>query len=173
MSNLNQDPSKESSHYRDEIEKTVSAWKSFLSETDLRALMDTAKDPEATDDGVIYEVETPSELSGDFAVVDMKGVKVDTPHLHQDHDNGDEETEVHFAMEGSAMMSVGDGLIELQSGDVYVVSPRTAHFIIPNGNFVDGVLSLPGYDPDKQISIDLQNPPDEFNADLYFEVLGQ
>lgn len=171
-----ENPSSESKQFSDrqEVERAVSIWEKFLSEADLKNLLDNAKEPESTDDGIIYEVETPPELVGDFAIVDMRGVKVDTPHSHQDHDNGDEETEIHFALEGSAKMSIGsEEVIELQAGDTYIVNPRTSHFVMPELDYVVGVLSLPGYDPEKQIPIDTTDPPTDFNSDLYFEVLGQ
>src|SRR4051812_2323291 len=110
---------------------SVRAWGEFLSSTDLVALLDTPAKPEHTPDGVIYETVAHPELPGDFAMVDMSGLKMDTPHLH-----ANEETEAHFALLGTARMVVGDRIYELKAGDSVIVRPGTPHYIMPGSEYV-------------------------------------
>lgn len=151
-----------------ELARAIEAWRKLLSDDAASlALLKTVEAPEATPDGIIYPIATPEGLVGDFAFVDMSGVTVDTPHSHVEG-----EVEVHFPLLGSAVMSVGDTVVELQPGDTQVVSPDTPHFILPADEYVVGVLSFPGYDPEHQLPVDLANPPQQFNAGLYTSSVG-
>jgi mannose-6-phosphate isomerase-like protein (cupin superfamily) len=116
----------------------------------------------------VYALETPEGLEGDFTVVDMSGVNVDTPHYHTDG-----EREGHIPLLGSAVMSVGQEVIDMQPSMSVLVDPGTPHFIAPHpeDGYVVGVVSVPGYDPERQIPVDLENPPAGFNEDLYMEKL--
>lgn len=141
----------------------IGQWQEFLAEADLKTLMENASEVEITDDGDIHVINTPEGLSGDFAIVDMSKVKVDTPHFHKD------ETEIHFALQGDAVMSVGTEIDHLQVGNVRAISAEIPHFLIPGDEYIVGVLSVPGYNPDNQIVVDPADAPDDFNADLYLE----
>ena len=163
--------SPEQSKTNQELLHTVAAWQEFLAEADMQALLDTAVETEQTDDGDIYVVVPPAEktgLVGDFAIVDMRKVKVDTPHLHTGG-----EVEVHFPLQGTAEMSLRETVVGLARGDAQIIQPETPHFIIPDADYIVGVLSVPGYNPENQLPIDTANPPEGFNVDLYFETLAQ
>lgn len=153
------------SNQRSEAEQLMAAWNSYVTSLDFHAVMDTTQ-PAVTEDGKIYELPSPAELPGDFAVVDMSGITVDTPHFHT---NG--EIEVHLPLEGSAIMSVGDQVIDLQVGDGQLVTPDTPHFVMPSEHYIVAVLSLPGYDPENQIPVDPANPPTGFNTELYLSTV--
>jgi mannose-6-phosphate isomerase-like protein (cupin superfamily) len=145
-----------------EVENAVLAWKKFLLEADLQALLDTAKEPEETDDGTIYEVETPEDLPGDFAIVDMRKVDVDTPHYH---DNG--EVEVHLSLAGTARMCIEEDELALGPGSVVIVESGMPHCVKPDDEYIVGVLSLPGYTEENQIPIDVNQNPESYVSQFY------
>ncbi len=156
--------------YRTEMYDAFIEWKKFAAAIDLSKLLVLAiNPPEETEDGDIYELETPTDLLGDFVVVDMKKVRVDTPHSHT---NG--EVEVHIPLAGSARMSLGDMLVlDLMRDKDVPVAPEKPHFVMPDDQYIAGVLSLPNYNPDNQIPVDLtRRYTENFNLQLYEATLG-
>lgn len=139
-------------------------WQKFAYNLDLSQLDELAIEPvEESPDGAIYVVKTPEDLPGDFVVVDMSNVDVDTPHFHTDG-----EIEIHLPLTGYAEMSLGRTAVDfLTPGIIKPVAPMTPHFIIPSSEYVTGILSLPNYNPDRQVEVGLAAPPQDFNADLY------
>jgi len=151
------------------VEQAVVAWEKYLKGVDLRDLINSAVESDATEDGLIHVIPTPDGLTGDFAVVDMSNVKIDTPHLHID------EHEAHVPLDGYAQMRVGRHTTTLTpGGDSVLIRPRTSHYTVPqNSRYKVGVISLPSFNPDNQQLIDLANPPQDFNSGFYEATLAR
>ncbi len=151
------------------FEKNIHGWRSVAKDI-LGRLGELT--PDVTPDGKIYVVQTPDELEGDFALVDMSEVTIDTPHYHTGG-----EVEVHFPVRGSTLLSVGrNTLVNLVYGtrSSYTVAPETPHFVVPHPGtaYMAGVLSLPKYNEDNLITIDpnSSNPHPDFNQGFYWSV---
>ncbi len=89
--------------------------------------------------GPVYEMPMPFDRPDQsYAIADMRGLPFSAPHYHK-------ETEIYFVLEGSGLVVVGGDEIVAKKGDVIVTSPDTAHFVIPQGGLVLGVISTPPF----------------------------
>ncbi len=146
--------------------RAIDGWQQFLGG---KALSDVIgeQEGEQTPDGVVYEVAS-NGLDGDFAVVDMSDVVVDTPHFHK------REVEVHMPVQGSAVISVGSkDPRRVEVGDTLAIPAGVPHFVVPGEGYVAGVLSIPGYNPDGQINVDPADPDSGINTGLYSAALSR
>jgi len=155
----------------EEITRAAAAWAKFFVQSDLEALKLAAGDPEITPEGDIYPITPDSKLGlvGDCALVDMGQIRVDTPHRHKSP-----ELEAHIPLLGSAVMSIGDRVVDMTSGRLAEVVPlETPHFIVPGRRgYLVAVVNFPDFDPNRQIPVNTTNPPADFNAGLYTAAVG-
>ena len=114
-----------------EIDEIVDVWQEFAANlTDWQPLVADTQ-PKETQCGPIYEPENPLGRPETFAVSDMRGVKLATPHYHDNN-----ETEMYFVLSGSGTTVVGDEVREISRGSVVIIRSDTAHYTIPKEDLV-------------------------------------
>lgn len=131
----------------------VNAWQQFVHEIkDWQELVKLYK-PHSGGCGIVYELPNflnrPNE---DFAIVDMRNVPFAEPHYHPDG-----VVEMYIVLQGTAIIVVGTHEYTVAAGDVVVIPPLTAHFTIPDHDFVIAVVNTPPYRPELYISLHASN----------------
>jgi glycerophosphoryl diester phosphodiesterase len=141
------------------ITETTKAWSAYLDTVKNWKDLIQGVTPRHTGCGVVYELPNPITRPNEgFAIVDMHGITITTPHYHTNN-----ETEFYFVLEGSGTVVVGTNEHIIQKGSVIVTPPHVAHFVVPEKNLVLAVVNTPPFDPNN--NIDLHGT----NLDVYFD----
>lgn len=125
---------------------------------------------EHTPSGLVYDLPNfAPDKAESFAIVDLRDIgekkEVDEPHYHI---NG--EVEVHIPLSGHAKMVVGDEVHEIGVGDCLTVPTETAHFAVPDNEYVVAIVSLPNFDEANYVPIEVDGEIPSavhFARDLY------
>ncbi len=132
------------------MQDRIEAWQAFLRkpENNWQTLI-AGKLSRNSNCGVVYELENflkdPNE---GFAIVDMRNLAFAEPHYHM-HD----EMEIYIVLHGSACVVVGNQERYVSVGDVIVTPANTAHYVIPDDQFVIAVVNTPPFDPKKYMRL--------------------
>lgn len=113
--------------------------------------------------GIVYELpnflKRPNE---GFAIVDMRELAFTEPHYHPD-------LEIYFVLQGQALVIVGNEKYAVQQGDVVVIPPFKAHYVIPNDECVIACINTPPYTPESYIPLKESNTAVEFDSELFMQ----
>lgn len=147
----------------EKMQTTIDSWRDIVAGIDdwQKVVEGLQPDPEAVDSGDVYDLPdfVPNNTES-FAIVDLSRIAqkggVDEPHYHKRIEESEGEVEVHIPISGRATMVVGQEAYEIgEDGlDHLVIPPEVAHFIIPGEGFVDGVVSIPSFDPENYVVVD-------------------
>ncbi len=151
------------------ITQTINAWQTYMNtKTNWRELVGDVV-PKHTGNGAIYELPNflnrPNES---FAVCDMRELLISEPHYHPDND-----IEIYFVLEGSARVVVGNNEHCVNKGDVVIIPSNTAHFTIPNDEFVMGIVNTPPFKFESYIVVNQTNSDVNFDYEHFIELTMQ
>jgi len=145
-------------HYSPDIQDLVYAWQQFLLEHPWQELIKN-RAPLKVGCGTVYEL--PNYLNRpneDFAIVDMGAIIYAEPHYHPENDY-----EIYFVLQGTAIVVVGKVEYHVKPGDVIVIPPNKAHFTIPDAEYVIACVNTPPYNPEHYIKLTESNAAFEFD----------
>lgn len=149
-------------HYSTNIQELVSSWQQFLFQNPWHELIKN-RTPLKVGCGTVYELPNflnrPNE---DFAIVDMRDILYAEPHYHPENDY-----EIYFVLQGTAIVVVGRFEHHVKRGDVIVISPNKAHFTIPDENYVLACVNTPPYNPEHFIVLTETNENFEFDKEQF------
>jgi mannose-6-phosphate isomerase-like protein (cupin superfamily) len=153
----------------DAVAAMVTAWKQFVYEIkDWQELVKPYKAHHVAC-GIVYEL--PNFLSRpheDFAIVDMRTILFAEPHYHPEG-----VVEVYMVLQGGATIVVGTHEYRVGPGDVVVIPSLTAHFTIPNSNFVIAVINTPPYRPEDYFPLTASNDTVCFDQQQFVRLCGK
>lgn len=145
-----------------DVKDIVTAWQAFIASKNWPELIKNIP-PLTTGCGIVYELPNflnrPNE---DFAIVDMRTIPYAEPHYHPTGN-----IEIYFVLSGTALVVVGEKKQSVQSGDIIIIEPDTAHFTIPDNQYVIAVVNTPPYKPENYISLKESNPLVKFNQEQF------
>ena len=141
-----------------DIDKTVNDWQLFIHNNPWQELV-AGVNAKYNGCGIVYEL--PNFLNRayeSFAIVDMRTLPFSEPHYHPDG-----AIEIYFILQGNAHIIVGNNERFIHPGDVVIIPPLTAHFLIPDNEFVIAVVNTPPFQVEHYIVVN------ETNADVSFD----
>ena len=132
------------------MQDRIEAWQTFLSKPEHNWQKLVVDKPSRNSNcGVVYELENfLADPNEGFAIVDMSDLAFAEPHYHM-HD----EMEIYIVLQGSACVVVGNQERNVSVGDVIVTPANTAHYVIPDDQFVIAVINTPPFDPKKYVKL--------------------
>lgn len=132
------------------MQDRIEAWQTFLRKPEYHWQALIAGTPSRDSNcGVVYELENfLADPNEGFAIVDMRNLAFAEPHYHA-HD----ESEIYIVLQGSACVVVGNQEHHVSEGDVVVTPANTAHYVIPDDQFVIAVINTPPFDPKKYVKL--------------------
>lgn len=140
----------------------ILAWQQFLKKNDWRKLIDGTT-PIQSGCGSIYELlnflNRPNES---LAIADMRQLSFSEPHYHPNNN-----VEIFFVLQGSALVVVKTEQRLVHKNDVVIISPNTAHFTIPDDQFVIAVVNTPSYRPKNYIVLTKSNSTVGFDYEQF------
>lgn len=147
------------SQYPPEIQAMSNAWQAYIASVyNWQTLVKDVK-PEEGGCGLIYELPSPLDRPGeDFAIADMRILQVAEPHFHP-ADNW----EVYIAFQGTANVFIADSETRMQAGDALIIPPNTAHYTLPDDNFVIAVINKPPFKPENYIKLTESDPSVQYD----------
>lgn len=146
-----------------DIKEIVSAWRCFLASKNNWQELISGCPAIPSKCGLVYELPNfLNQADEGFAIVDMRELSFAEPHYHPDND-----IEVYFVLQGTALVVVGKHELRVATGDVIVIPPNKAHFTIPDNNFVIAVVNTPPYTPEHHIVLTESNSLVDFNQDQF------
>lgn len=153
-----------------EMQQRIEAWKEFLSKPEHRWQQLIAGRPSRNSNcGVVYELENfLADPNEGFAIVDMRNLAFAEPHYHK-HD----EMEIYIVLQGSACVVVGNQERQVSSGDVIVTPANTAHYVIPDEQFVIAVINTPPFDRNKYVKLHATDKAVAFDYEQFARLVYQ
>ena len=151
------------------MQNRIEAWQAFLSKPENHWQTLIAGQPSKNSNcGIVYELENflqdPNE---GFAIVDMCSLVSFEPHYHM-HD----ETEIYIVLQGSACVVVGNEERQVSVGDVMATPANTAHYVIPDNQFVIAVINTPPFDPKKYVRLTQTDTSVSFDYEQFVRLVG-
>ncbi len=147
-----------------DIDEVVKVWKEYCdSITDWQELVKNVE-PKDTYCGPVYEMPNPipNRPNEDFAVVDMRNVKVASPHYHTNR-----TSEIYFVIAGEGLAVHGGIEDKIQKGSVVVTPPNTTHYAIPTKDLMIVAINTPPFKPENCIEISETSEEFKFDKDQY------
>jgi len=144
-----------------ELNETIEAWQEFVNQNDWRELINGVTPKQS--DCLVYEL--PNYLSRDneeFVIADMRQVPFSAPHYHPEKD-----IEIYVVLQGNASMVVGFEEQRVTMGDVIVIPPYSAHYAIPDKDFVIAAVSVPPFNQNNFILITENQPGVKFSKEQF------
>jgi quercetin dioxygenase-like cupin family protein len=136
----------------------VQVWHQFFTATNWQKLIQ-GYTPIYGPCGVVYDL--PNSLgraNEGVSVVDMCNIQFAEPHYHPD-------LEVYFVLQGQALVAVGGDKQMVKRGDVVIIPPFTAHYTVPDNEYVIGCINVPPYTPESYIPLKNTVAEVEFDYD--------
>lgn len=96
----------------------------------------------------------------------MGNIPYAEPHYHANN-----EYEIYFVLQGNALVIVGGKEHQLEVGDYIVIPPYTAHFTIPDKEFVIAVVNTPPFDPHNYHILTATNTSVQYDATQFAELV--
>ncbi|QQR49812.1 cupin domain-containing protein [bacterium] len=119
--------------------------------------------------GLVYELNTIKGLGAEsFAIADMRHIACAEPHYHDNN-----ETEIYFVLQGSALVVITDQELHVTTGDVIVIEPYKAHFTIPDKNFIIAAVNTPPFNPQNYIPLSETNHSVGFDLEKFNQIIMQ
>lgn len=140
----------------------VEAWDTFLQQIDWQDLAYN-RQAESCGCGLIYEL--PNLLARDgesLALADMRFIPYTEPHYHSEG-----VYEIYFIMQGSGLVVVGEQEYTVQKGDVVIIPPLTAHYVIPAQDLVLAVVNNPPFCIEDYHVLNETNPHVSFDMNRF------
>lgn len=147
------------------VNEIVNAWQNFLKSKNWKELI-AGVTPKHIGCGIIYEL--PNFLNRaheSFAIADMREILFSEPHYHPH-----EDIEIYFVLQGTAHIVVGKNESFVSQGDVIIIPPNTAHFTIPDNEFVIAAVNTPPFKPEHYIVITETNPLVDFDQEQFIRL---
>ena len=144
----------------------IAAWHQFFAENNWRELIQ-GYTPKKNGCGIIYEL--PNFLNRpkeSCAMADMRNIAFAEPHYHP-------ELEIYFVIEGSATIVIGTTAYQIKKGDYIVIPPNKAHFIIPDSNFIIGIINTPPFNANNYVALTESNSVVEFDYQQFKQLVNQ
>jgi mannose-6-phosphate isomerase-like protein (cupin superfamily) len=147
-----------------DMKDRIAAWQAFLSKPENSWQQVVAHKPSRNSNcGVVYELENfLNDPNEGFAIVDMRNLAFAEPHYHL-HD----EVEIYIVLQGTACVVVGKEERYVVVGDVIVTLAGTAHYVIPDDQFVIAVINTPPFDPKKYVQLTQTNESVSFDYEQF------
>lgn len=124
-----------------DVDLVVEAWEPYIQSIDNWETLVKGVTPKDTTCGPAYELPNPIDRPNEsFAIADMRDIAFAEPHYHIN-----DETEIHFVLEGLGFTVVGGKERYVKKGDVIVTPPDTSHFTVPDKNLVIAVVNTPPF----------------------------
>ncbi len=118
---------------------SIALWKDFLKANRWQDLIKGVQ-PIMGGCGLVYDLPELHKIGESFAIVDMSNIAYSEPHYHSAH-----VTEIYIVLEGYGVMVIGNQEYSFKQEDVFVTSPLTTHYVIPNKSCVLAVINTPEF----------------------------
>jgi mannose-6-phosphate isomerase-like protein (cupin superfamily) len=129
-------------------------WKAYLDDHQDWQKLIKGITPVASGCGPVYELPNPVERPGeDFAIVDMRELKITEPHYHINN-----TTEIYIVIEGSGIVIVGHTEHRVQKGSVIITPPDKVHYTVSDQELVIAAINTPPFDPKNYIVVTETRP---------------
>lgn len=147
----------------DKVQGIVDAWTAYLKTIpNWENLIKHPEEVKHNGCGTVYELANPIERPNEgFAVVDMRNVKINHPHYHIN------EIEIYIVLSGKAIVVVGGKEQLVEKGSVVVTLPNTAHFIVPQHDFVIAIVNTPPFNVADEVTLEKSDPSVGFDQMQY------
>ncbi len=130
------------------------AWGNYLANADDWQILVEGVEPKVGGCGNVYELPNPIDRPNEsFAIADMRELEMSEPHMHI---NG--EVEIYIVLKGLGQIAVGDRILPMAEGSVFVTPPDTMHCVIPEKDLVLAVINTPPFEMDNYIVVDPTEP---------------
>lgn len=151
------------------IDQLVTAWRDFCRTTPDWQELIAGVEPVHSGCGQIYELDSPlGRPNESFAIADMRAIPYAEPHYHP---KGSWECYVVF--QGTAAVFVGDRQYAVGRNDAVVIPPDTAHFTLPDNDFVIAAINTPPFRPDHYIALQASDPAVGYDHELFEHLTAQ
>ena len=149
---------------QDDIDDLVADWREYCDRLGDWQQLVKGVSPKQTGCGVIYELPNPlkNRPHESFAICDMRGLRVTDPHYHPGDD-----WEFYFVLSGTADVYVGDSVQQVRKGDAVIIPPDTAHYTLPDTDFVIAAVNNPPFRPESYITL---GAADESRLEVDFDL---
>lgn len=146
-----------------EIQEIAGVWQEYVNSIeDWQALIEGIE-PIQGGCGAIYEIDNPLDRPGEsFAIADMRELPFAEPHYHPAGN-----WELYVAFLGTATVIVGGIENRMSKGDVLAIRPGTAHYTMPDSEFVNGVVNKPPFAPENYIPLTGSNPDVQYDHEKF------
>lgn len=149
-------------------QETIIAWQNFIySKKDWQDIV-VGTIPKHIGCGVIYELPNFLHRADEsFAIADMRQIAFSEPHYHpRGH------VEIYFVIQGNALVVVGGKEHYVSAGDVIIIPSEYAHFVIPDNQFVIGVVNTPPFKSENYRVITETNPAFGFDLEQFRRLIS-
>lgn len=145
--------------YASEIREVADVWQDYVVRIkDWHSLVDGVE-PVQGGCGRIYEIGDLIGRTGeDAAIADMRDIPFAEPHYHPTG-----SWEFYIALQGTARVFVGGVETRMERGDVLIIPPDTAHYTLPDDDFVIVVVNKPPFAPENYIPLAASDPGVQFD----------
>jgi len=148
------------------LTELISIWKKFLEKNNNWEQLVQGTPPKQSGCGIIYELGNPLKRPNEnFSIADMRKILFAESHYHPD-----DNYEFYFALQGSALIVVGRKEMNVTLGDVVIIPPNTAHFALPDRDFIIAVVNTPPFKSENYIVVSATNHKVKFDK-KQFEAL--
>jgi mannose-6-phosphate isomerase-like protein (cupin superfamily) len=148
------------------LKETITAWQAFLAQHPWQTLIKNVT-PKEIGCGRVYELPNflnrPNES---LAIADMRHIPFSEPHYHPKGN-----TEIYFVLAGHALVVVGNKERKVQPGDVITIPPLTAHYAVPDKEFVIAAVIMPPFQPDHYVVLTHTEPAVHFNEEQFKKLI--
>lgn len=149
--------------YALEIREVADAWQDYVIRVeDWHSLVDGVE-PVSSGCGQIYEMGDLLGRTGeDAAIADMRAIPYAEPHYHPTGN-----WEFYIALQGTARVYVGGVETRMERGDALIIPPDTAHYTVPDDEFVIVVVNRPPFAPENYITLTASDPAVHFDHEQF------
>lgn len=144
------------------LESLIDRWAKYFEQHAWQSLIE-GYEPKATSCGIVYELPNALGVPDEgLAIVDMRTLAVMKPHYHPDGCY-----EVYFVLQGTALVVIANVEQQVKAGDIIIVPPNKAHYMIPDKECVIGVINTPPYTPESYIPLTTSRQDVAFDAQRF------
>lgn len=115
----------------------------------------------------VYDITVCANYGG-FAVVDMREISYSEPHYHSKN-----AIEIYILLEGSATIVVGNEIVFSKKSAIIITPPLTAHYVIPDKDWVIGCINLPNFKVEEYHAISQTDATFKFDRQQFEELIAQ
>jgi mannose-6-phosphate isomerase-like protein (cupin superfamily) len=151
------------------IQQLLAAWRPYIDSIDDWQRIAHMVEPMATGCGPVYELANPLHRPDeDFSMCDMRNLSFAEPHYHPAGN-----WEIYFVLQAGAVVVLGAEERNVTKGDVIVIPPNTAHFTVPDKDFVIAMVNTPPFKPEIYITLTESKSDVQFDYEQFKRLTHQ